>query len=311
MSIDTNACGSLFPFSTRIDLTLLNSQRGSNNGIGVAHLNPHRKSINVQLQGGLGNQLFGWATGFALSRKLNLSLSFDTSKLVFRPYELGAFKLSEQVQSTYTKERIIRRLNPIDTSFVEKSFQYDKRFEKVMKPTSLKGYFQSWKYFDSYQSEIQSLVSLKQESNDLRMLSEITTAYQVLAVHIRRGDYVGLENYHGITSTTYFKNAVETIRMLSRFEKIMVFSDDIVVAREVFPGADYYISSQELGSSPETLILMSRCKSLIGSNSSFSWWAGYIGASQSEFCIFPRPWFTDTSIESRDLLPPNWITLGI
>lgn len=274
-------------------------------------MNSTGKSVCVQLQGGLGNQLFGWATGFALSRKLNLSLTLDTRNLVARPYELSAFKLSEQIQLTCGKEKSLRSFKLMDTSFEENSFRYDRSFENISKPKSLKGYFQSWKYFDAYQSEIQSVLRLKQESNELRLLSEITTTYQVLGVHIRRGDYVGLENYHGLTSSTYFKNALKTIRKLSGVEKIMVFSDDIVVARDVFPEGDYYISSHELDSSPETLILMSRCKSFIGSNSSFSWWAGYIGSTHSEFRIFPRPWFTDASIDSRDLLPPNWITLGI
>jgi Glycosyl transferase family 11 len=274
-------------------------------------LNPDKKSISVELQGGLGNQLFGWAAGFALSKKMNLDLTLNTSNLIARRYELDAFRLSEKVKLSNTKENRIRRINLADNSFEEKSFQYDKRFEYISKPKRLKGYFQSWKYFDDYKSEIQSLLYLKQESNELRLLSEMTSAYQVLGVHIRRGDYVGLENYHGLTSSRYFKNAVQMIQKLSGFEKIMVFSDDIAVAREVFPQGDYYISSQELDSSPETLILMSRCKSFIGSNSSFSWWAGYIGSRHSEFRIFPRPWFTNPSIDSRDLLPPNWITLGI
>lgn len=294
-----------------MDLTLINSQRGSIKGIGVAHLNSNKKSVCVQLQGGLGNQLFGWATGFALSTKLNLSLALDTRNLLARPYELSAFKLSEQIHLTYTIDKNIRRFNLLDSSFEEKSFQYDKRFEDISKPKRLKGYFQSWKYFDAYQNEIRSLLCLKKESNALRSLSEITTTYQVLGVHIRRGDYVGLENYHGLTSSSYFKNAVKIIQKLSGFEKIMVFSDQIDIAREVFPGADYYISSKELRSSPETLILMSRCNSLIGSNSSFSWWAGYISSSNSAVRIFPRPWFTNASIDSRDLLPPNWLTLGI
>jgi len=274
-------------------------------------LNPDKKSISVELQGGLGNQLFGWAAGFALSKKLKLDLTLNTSNLIARRYELDAFTLSEKIKLSNAKESRIRRMNLTDTSFEEKSFQYDKRFEDISRPKRLRGYFQSWKYFDDHESDIQTLLNLRQESNDLRLLSEITTTYQVLGVHIRRGDYVGLENYHGLTSSTYFKNAVQMIRNLSGFEKVMVFSDDIVVARDVFPEGDYYISSQDLDSSPETLILMSRCKSFIGSNSSFSWWAGYIGSNHSGIRIFPRPWFTETSMDSRDLLPPNWITLGI
>lgn len=274
-------------------------------------MNSKSKSICVELQGGLGNQLFGWATGFALSKKLTLNLTLDSSKLIARGYELNEFTLSEAIVLSNKRRKRFRGFGFVDGLFEEDSFQYDSRIEKILKPTTLKGYFQSWKYFDAYKNEIKPQLILKEESDSLRKLSDELNKYQVLGVHIRRGDYVGLENYHGLTSDSYFKNAVHIIQKLSGFEKIMVFSDQIDIAKEVFPSGDYYISSQELRSTPETLILMSRCNSLIGSNSSFSWWAAYISSSNSTVRIFPRPWFTKASIDTRDLLPPNWLTLGI
>lgn len=273
-------------------------------------MNSRRKSICVELQGGLGNQLFGWAAGFSLSKKLNTNLTLNSRNLIMRGYELDEFKLSDEILLTNPGGNLFSSINLIDDSFKEESFKYDEKFENLRKPTTLKGYFQSWKYFDVYGDEIRSLLALKEESENLVTLSEELKKYQILGIHIRRGDYVGLEDYHGLTSTTYFKNAVQIIQKLSGYEKIMVFSDSIEIAKEVFPDGDYFISSRELNSSPETLILMSRCNSLIGSNSSFSWWAGYIGSSNSSPRIFPRPWFTNTSIDTRDLLPPNWLTLG-
>lgn len=274
-------------------------------------MNSESKSICVELRGGLGNQLFGWAAGFALSKKLTLNLTLNSSKLIARRYELDEFTLSEGILLINKGKKRFHGIGFKEDCFEEDSFQYDSRFESILKPKTLKGYFQSWKYFDAYGNEIKSNLILKRESDTLSTLSDELKKYQVLGVHIRRGDYVGLENYHGLTSSSYFKNAVQIIQKLSGFEKIMVFSDQIDIAKEVFPGADYYISSRELRSSPETLILMSRCNSLIGSNSSFSWWAGYISSSNSAVRIFPRPWFTNASIDSRDLLPPNWLTLGI
>lgn len=293
-----------------MDLTLVNYGCSPNQRKGVLHLNSRRKSICVDLQGGLGNQLFGWAAGLSLSMKLNTNLTLNSRNLIARGYELDEFKLSDEILLDNSGRNRFSGIKLIDNTFEEESFQYDERFKNLKKPKTLKGYFQSWKYFDEFEDKIKSLLVLKEESENLVTLSEELKKYQILGIHIRRGDYVGLEDYHGLTSTTYFKNAVQVIRKLSGYEKIMVFSDQIEVAKEVFPDGDYYISSRELSSSPETLILMSRCESLIGSNSSFSWWAGYLGSNNSISRIFPRPWFTNTSIDSRDLLPPNWLTLG-
>lgn len=268
-------------------------------------------SITVEMQGGLGNQLFGWAAGYALSKRLGLNLTLDISNLISRPYELDAFKLSENIAISKNKRLSTPRLLSKRSVFTETSFRYDRDFEEIKRPKLIKGYFQSWKYFHSSREAIRSQLSLKEESEDLRRLLEIVGEYRVLAVHVRRGDYVGLSNYHGLTSDGYFKNAIELMENFSNFEKIMVFSDDIESARRMLPEANYFISSKELNSSPETITLMSRCESLIGSNSSFSWWAGFLTNDDSALRIFPRPWFANESLDSRDLLPAKWITLGI
>jgi hypothetical protein len=60
----------------------------------------------------------------------------------------------------------------------------------------------------------------------------------------------------------------------------------------------------------ENLVLMSICKGLIGANSSLSLWAGLAMDDVDAVRIFPRPWFTTKDLDTRDLLPPSFITLG-
>jgi hypothetical protein len=46
------------------------------------------------------------------------------------------------------------------------------------------------------------------------------------------------------------------------------------------------------------------------SNSSYSWWAAWLGSERGNMrhIIAPRPWFEHASIE-KDLLLPSWLTL--
>jgi hypothetical protein len=274
-------------------------------------LKADNKTVTVELQGGLGNQLFGWATGFALALRMRADLTLDTTKLQYRPYELDNFLLSEHVSTKNTQKRFRQRLFEREFSFTEASFEYDHRIKEIENSTTLHGYFQSSRYFEDAAGSIRSLVLLKNMSSEYLDFEKIVSAEQTLAVHVRRGDYVGLENYHGLTSEEYFRNAIRIANASMHFRKIMVFSDDIEVAKKVIPDADYFVSSDKLPSAAENLILMSNCSGLIGSNSSFSWWAGYLGDTPSSVRIFPRPWFADRNLDTRDLLLSHWITLGI
>jgi hypothetical protein len=268
-------------------------------------------SVTVELQGGLGNQLFGWAAGLSIARKLNRNLALNTNNLQYRPYELHNFNLEEEVTSFNQSISRWHRFSRTTQVFSEKSFRFDPHFTNIDEPVILKGYFQSPKYFESEAELVRRLVALKNPTTEYLKLEADVSQFSTLAIHIRRGDYVGLQNYHGLTSERYFDNAITVARKVQNFDKTMVFSDDINLAKKIVPSADSFISSSELASAAENLILMSKCNGLIGSNSSFSWWGGFLGDDYSKIRIFPRPWFTEKNIDTRDLLLNHWLTLGI
>ena len=86
----------------------------------------------------------------------------------------------------------------------------------------------------------------------------------------------------------------------------IVFSDDVLQAKIAMPNCDGYIGVEQLKSSAARLILMSKADAIIGSNSTFGWWAAYLSEAQSKFKIFPDPWFKDAKINPKDLVPLDW-----
>ena len=62
-----------------------------------------QNKVVVELQGGLGNQLFGWAAGYVLSRKLECDLFLDCSQLSSRGFQLGQFVFSRELH--YVEKR--------------------------------------------------------------------------------------------------------------------------------------------------------------------------------------------------------------
>jgi hypothetical protein len=123
---------------------------------------------------------------------------------------------------------------------------------------------------------------------------------------------LGKVNYHGLASKKYFHSAMLSVLKVNPNAKFIVFSDSIELARTDFPYAEEYISSVELFKPSENLILMSRMGGIIGSNSSLSWWAGFLN-QKPEINCFPDPWFANQNLDTRDLLPRDWkrISSGI
>ena len=141
-------------------------------------------------------------------------------------------------------------------------------------------------------------------------LQESIDFAESVAIHIRRGDYVGKEKFHGLSTEKYFRNALDLIQLNNSQKKIVVFSEDYLTAKNIFPEAWKIITPEILNSPCENLALMSKFENFIGSNSSFSWWSAFLSEKREGLDIFPRPWFSDVKFNDRDLLMPNWITLG-
>ena len=171
---------------------------------------------------------------------------------------------------------------------------------------SFYGYFQSWKYFDFNRNEIISkLNQIQNPSGNYGELQKLLKSDSFITIHIRRGDYINKTDYHGLVDVQFFNKAREVALSSTPGMKFVCFSDSIEIAKNMIPWADYFISSVEIESPAETLMLMKSTEGIIGSNSSFSWWAGYLMKNEN-IKIFPKQWFVNKQIDTVDLIPLTW-----
>ena len=275
--------------------------------------------FEVVLNGGLGNQLFGWALGFAASRESGLECRLNCSRIEGRDFQLEAFNIVgesvEPFQKTFLQNRyfnrLIKKIPKIlgNRSFIESGFHFQEKFLSPKNHVTYYGYFQSYKYFDNYSSQIRDILNkFQSKSERFNKSSEYILENQPFAVHIRRGDYLGREDFHGLASEDYFQMAIRMIKASNPSATFVLFSDSPSLTKDLLTDVNYIPEVTDSHSPAETLVLMSQCKGIIGSNSSFSWWAAYIMESDA-IRIFPRQWFVNRSLDTRDLLPPNWIQL--
>lgn len=285
----------------------------------------HRDSIKVKLVGGLGNQLFIWATAFVIWKKHNYVMNFDASgcqqwgcdleslgvKIDTRPNVVtgvmpGKSSKGKFINFWRARRSGFRKLR-IGKYFWEKDSKFDSTVFSIKPGKVLCGYFQSYRYFLGFEGEIRNALTRDFKGGEFftNMLHQLHGSHW-LAIHVRRHDYVLLSKTFGLTSESYYLDALNYIEKIFPYAKRVVFSDDITEAKKLLPECDLYIGKDELPSPVETLILMSKSSAIIGSNSSFSWWAAFLSEAP-DFCkIFPEPWFRDESIDTGDLVPPSW-----
>lgn len=296
--------------------------------------------ICIQLNGGLGNQMFQYACGRNLAHKHKTELAFDTSYLKIienrsgftsRSFALDVFEIpkneinSEAVRKY--KPFLYRILNvlllkmggrPIQTKkfFVENEFSYNDAIEKTGPDCFLSGYWQSPLYFQDISSIIQNEFQFKKELNqeNKRWIEKIAVVNAV-SLHIRRTDFVSNKSHdiHGTCSMEYYKSAVEYIASKVMSPVFFVFSDDIKWASEnlEIPYGCHFISGNEGSKSYIDMQLMSQCRHHIIANSSFSWWGAWLNNKQNKLVVAPNQWFLDNKLnaQTKDLIPQSWIRI--
>ena len=277
------------------------------------------RSLTVRLKGGLGNQMFQFACGYALAEGygLNLQLEFRGAggepTEFSRNYELAAFGIPLDSTGGSRPPSVLERLLPVKI-IKEESFGETLPVPPLLAGSYvLDGYWQSEFFFDSYAREIKEQFSLRTIPGSAKELAQrIRSAPNAVVVQVRRGDYAKddeVRAVHGLQPISYFYDAVEVLGSTQPVEKVFVFSDDPEWCRDSFTWGvpAEVVDSSAHGHAPAVdLWLLSRGKRFVISNSSFGWWGAWLAGVVPESVVAPRQWFADQKLSTSRLIPAGW-----
>jgi hypothetical protein len=260
----------------------------------------------VKLIGGLGNQLFQIAAAYAHARrtggKLQLSNDVDFGK--GRPSYFTTFL--HQCKASIGSA-------PSGPTYREPYFHYAPIPKEVQ---SIFGYYQSSRYFADVSGDVHRLF------DPHPMIKNVTAAkYGVylteegkantVIVHIRRGDYMTASNtrIHGILTPLYYRAAMKHFRdTLGPSTQFLLFSDDYNYCEATYKD-DLGVTCINEPNEAVALHFMSQFRHYIISNSSFSWWAAYLGEPATTV-IAPDRWFGPGGPQDyEDIYEPGWLRL--
>ncbi len=303
------------------------------------------QKLIVRIANGLGNQLFLYASAFAISKKINKILEIDNESGFLKEdrkirYELDNFKITSNITEQHykfnnkyknIKRKVDKKLDFLrnkkkfliedkkKNSFIKFSNKYFcNRYQDIV---YMEGYFQSEKYFKDYETDIKSEFNFNQNIIDKNeaFKNDILNSNSVL-IHIRnhvfsetikkQNKILNLEKSNIYTQKTilHCKKAIEFFKKKISNPMFFIFSNDFNLIKKSFIGNEFkYMDKNESLMPIDDFYLMTLCKHFIISPSTFSWWAAWLSKNKNKICVKPdKDLFMSSNL---DIYPNNWINI--
>ncbi|OHB79357.1 MAG: hypothetical protein A2Z25_15860 [Planctomycetes bacterium RBG_16_55_9] len=274
--------------------------------------------VIVKLYGGLGNQLFQYATARRIAvengslLKLDASTGFEND-FYKRSYGLHHFNIVEN----FAAPEDISASRPVK----EKHFHFDPDVLNLRDNVYLDGYWQSEKYFKSIEDVIRDELAVRQPPTGLNAkIAEAIAETNSVSLHFRRlhGVSCGQVDVRGVTlhgaaSLDYYYRCIERLAQTVKNPYFFIFSDDPGWVRDHLrlPYPTMVVANNGPGKDHEDLRLMSLCKHHIIANSTFSWWGAWLNPGKDKMVFAPAPWFNVAEHNVKDLFPERWIKISM
>lgn len=244
--------------------------------------------LAVELNGGLGNQLFQLAAADTIAR--------ETGRIVCTVNAVSpqtAHTTTNYMSSVLSAWATRPPLPTPYTIVDEPSFaKHDWKTMIPSGPVCLRGYFQNWRYIHP---EVRNKIRLPQ-------CAPLEGAF----LHIRGGDYVGHWLHDVGLSRRYYQRAVQQFPAGTHF---YVFTNDIAYASQcpVLKTISYTIVQSD---DVTSLSQMAACtRGGICANSSFSWWGAYLNPKRT--IVMPDMWFNGRGFHTDGYYFPGVITCPV
>jgi len=280
--------------------------------------------IIVKIKGGLGNQMFQ----YAMARRFQVEYGIDQIGLdltvinrdPLRNFSLHHFAFFDRIQVIENKNHMARtqeflaqklvsyfiagrqektagdRENFLAAFFAlfgviqrDHSLAKDKLFLRLHKNIYMNGWFQEAKMLEPVRDLL--LEDFQWKPTDI---ANTSVCRQILStnavcVHIRRGDYVNNPIFD-VCGNAYYYKAMEYMKGILANPVFYIFSDaaDEIENTMRFPCPVVLIREEH--QDYEDLYLMKSCRHFIMSNSTYSWWAQFLGQARDKVVVAPKKW---------------------
>jgi len=276
----------------------------------------------VQVSGGFGNQLFQYAFGKQLEADRGCRVLYDVdfykASHAVTHNRLHLDKLGFDLpiyagrSARLRLARKLKRLSPhlqqgiVGLAYLKCPATQYQPVHPVTGQAYYAGLWQSPKYFAGIETEIR-------DAYRERLLASVPDSPEirpdVIGFHVRRGDYLAHKQSHNLDYVAYLDAALARLKDVTGRTnwKISVYTDAPEWCDDNLGDHDIEVN-RDNGMLDDFLGLM-QCEHKIISNSTFSWWAAFLGAEAGGLTLAPQHWHADVNVDSSEILMKDWIVI--
>ena len=264
--------------------------------------------IIVKLWGGMCNQMFQYAFGYALAKKHGDELRFDVEFYKHQPKHVGSRKRMGTEQFALTRMTETERPFPatiLENKYVSHVLRYHtgcmlrmphinfmmeklhKYYDEVPYAAGKVNYYDGYWPTDRYFVEIED--DIRREFTPSETILDKVAQWRqgidsdcTVAVHVRRGDYLNKINQAGVENViggrNFYDKAIDYCKEHLSRPLFCFMSDDIAWCREAFGdmGNAVFVENTGSGAALADLFSIAACNHGIMSPSTFSWWGNWL-----------------------------------
>jgi hypothetical protein len=282
--------------------------------------------------GGLGNQLFQIFATIAYCIEHKLQFVFPYSEIltagITRPTYWNTMLTNLMMYTTaYPNSKYTNTKIASFPTYKEPRYKYNKIptfADSNLNEIMLYGYFQSYKYFSSYEESIYSLIGVSELVSSIKNeFADLFTNRTTISMHFRLGDYKNVQQCHPIMTDEYYYQALTYIVNKNNSPihpfRVLYFCEqednahvnDVIDRIHETNRSIEFIKVDDTICDWKQLLIMSVCNNHIIANSSFSWWGAYLNPSTSKIVCYPSTWFGPAmnNHNTDELFPSGWTKL--
>lgn len=251
--------------------------------------------IAVNIQGGLGNQMFEYAFATALASRMRTPFLLDNTQSFILPKYFKTCRFFVWINKIPLLRRWYRgRIAHLRENAYE---DWTGCWSSPRIPSNANayydGFFQSTSFFASCEAKIRKAYAIRKKYVALfeEKYGQMYRDNTIVALHVRRTDYLTHGKGKGLGADDvslpikYYREALREISEIERY-KIVVVGDDMEWMERNFSDLPEVVIAHNDMIVDFQLLL--NADTVICSNGTFAWWAAYLNPKPSKRVIVPK-----------------------
>ncbi|XP_050394049.1 galactoside alpha-(1,2)-fucosyltransferase 1 [Patella vulgata] len=279
-----------------------------------------RHTLCIYFEGGLGNNLFQYASTFGIAKNKSMGVIISRRSYILTLFDMRVLTYNHVCECKRRKVIIEKKPCRFDSNVYNFSPSRDYR---------IRNFLQSWKYFENSMEDIRHQFVIKnhfrQKAHDM-IQQYVTLHFQekksvipknliYVGIHIRRGDYLKKKNKaygYRTAPKSYIYKSIQYFHEKHDHVIFLVCSNDLKWARKVLNGRNdiIYVTRNRREIDFAILTSMNHSITTVGT---FSWWSGFLANGTviyfKNFIAPNTPLRREFSLDFEDFFLPHWIPM--